>query len=262
MAKRMSEAIVADYEELRLKIGKIGGCVSAQEAAELFVGILYDYFQGSLVLLRLFITVRYDRLPEEDRLFVDKRGRDTRTSHLIRGATPIFTLLGTRGAMPEWDDRRQSQHFRCIPLASTAFVSSLSMLSRQFESVGFDLGLIDAWETAVAAKGRADGYRGMLYIRDAGIERDSQGRMIVPKQEFVAASGVQTVLGFGSGYTGHPLLVTLFAFTSETVERSVAEPIAALLDTYVGMTEQLVSKGRLFMPFIPGQEAVVPGAMQ
>ncbi|HEX9080333.1 MAG TPA: hypothetical protein VF795_12140, partial [Desulfuromonadaceae bacterium] len=144
------------------------------------MGALYGHFSDSLVLLRLFLTVRYNALPEGDRLFVERRGRETNTSHLIHNATPIFTLLATRGRLPEWDDRRNSSHFRCIPLVSTAFVASLSMFSRQFGSVGFDLGLVDAWETEVAARGCADRYCGVLYIRDAANDRDEQGRMIVP----------------------------------------------------------------------------------
>lgn len=246
MTRHVSDISAADYEELQVEMREIGGSGSAQEAAQRFVNRLYEQFNDSLVLLRLFITARYDQLTEEDRRFVDGRGRDTNTSHLIHGATPIFTLLGTRGGRREWNDRSTSSHFRCIPLASSAFVSSLSMLSRQFESVGFDLGQIDRWETEVAAAGRADRYRGLLYIADAGIDRDSQGRMIVPKQEFVVVNGVKSVLGFGCGYARHAALLTLFAFTNETVEKTSVEPIVALLDGYRDVTEELVRRGRLF----------------
>jgi hypothetical protein len=55
------------------------------------------------------------------------------------------------------------------------------MLSRQFECVGLDLGLIDDLETRVASVGRADRYRGMLYIGDEGNDRETHGRMIVPR---------------------------------------------------------------------------------
>lgn len=246
MPRRLPDATPADYEGLLAEMQGIAGCSCAQEAAQDFVDRLYGRFRDSLVLLRLFITVPYDRLPEEDRCFVDGRVRATNTSHLIQGATPVFTLLGTRGKKPEWNDRRASVHFRCIPLVSTAFVASLSMLSRQFESVGFDLGLIDAWESKVAATGRADQFRGMLYIRNAGTDRDAQGRMIVPRQEFVAESAVRTTLGFGSGYARHPTLVTLFAFTNETVERSAVEPFANLLEAFISSTESLVGQSRFF----------------
>ncbi len=246
MTQSLSDAKAADYEELLKEIQGIACCFSAQELAQRFVDVIYKRFCDSLVLLRLFITVRYDQLTEKDRRFVDSRGRDTSTSHLINSATPIFTLLGTRGAKPEWNDRRASSFFRCIPLASTAFISSLSMLSRQFESVGFDLGLIDAWETKVAPTGRADQYRGMLYVGDSATDRDPQGRMVVPKQEFVAACGVKTSLGFGSGYAGHPTLVTMFAFTNEYVEPAVVRPMTTLLDHYMNVSEELVKRGRVF----------------
>lgn len=244
--KRLSDAAAGDFAALHEGVQEIAGCRSLQEAAQRFADILHEPFSGSLVLLRLFTTVRYDRLPGEDRRFVDGRGRDTNTIHLFHPAMPVFTLLGTRGKREEWNDRRASSHFRCIPLVSTTFVASLSMLSRQFASVGFDLGLIDAWDTDVAATGRADRYRGMLYIRDAGSARDSQGRMIVPKQEFVAEWGVRTTLGFGSGYQRHPALVTLFAFTNETVAQSTVAPCADLLEAYVASTESLVGTGRIF----------------
>lgn len=247
MAKRLSEATVLDYEKLLEETQEITNCACVQESAQKFMDGLYERFSESLVLLRIFLTVRYDELPEEDRHFVDERGRQINSSHLINDATPIFTQFGTRGSRPEWNNRRDSSFFRCIPLVSTAFVSSLSMLSRQFESVGFDLGLIDAWEEKVISAGRADQYRGLLYIKDAGIDRDSKGRMVVPKQEFVAANNVKTTLGFGSGYTGHPTLVTVFAFTNETIDISTLEPFKNLLEKFISSTESLVSQGRFFM---------------
>ena len=246
MTKRLSDATPADYEGLPEEMQGVAGSSCLQAAAQKFVDRLHERFRDSLVLLRLFTTMRYDALPEEDRHFVDCRGRATGTSHLIKGATPIFTLLGTRGKKPEWNDRRASAHFRCIPLPSTAFVASLSMLSRQFASVGFDLVLIDAWETKVAPLGRADHYRGMLYIGDAGSERDAQGRMIVPKQEFVVANGVKSVFGLGSGYPNYPSLVTLFAFTNEELSGDALEPVTSLLEFFIASTESLVGKDRFF----------------
>lgn len=246
MAQRLSDSTTADYEELLATLRKVAVPGSAQDAAQQFVEVIFEQFSESLVMLRLFITVRYDRLPLEDRLFVDERGRATNTSHLIHGATPVFTLLGSRGERPEWNDRTASSHFRCIPLSSTAFVSSLSMLSRQFESVGLDLAIIDDWETKVAALGRGDQFRGTLYIRDASIDRDLQGRMIVPKQDFVAANGVKSVFGFGSGYENHPSLVTLFAFIREELAERALEPFTDLLKAFVASTETLVAKELFF----------------
>lgn len=246
MTQRLLAAATADYGELQEEMRWITDCSCVQEAAQRFVEMLYGRFSDSLVLLRLFVTPRYDELPDEDRLFVDERGRATNTSHLIHAATPIFTLLGTRGARPEWNDRRASAHFRCIPLASTVFVASLSMLSRQFESVGLDLGLIDDWESTVASVGRADHFRGVLHIRDAAADRDSQGRMIVPKQDFVAAYGVKSVFGFGSGYVSRPVLVTLFAFTREELAEDAPALLTDMLEQFTASTDVLARQGRFF----------------
>jgi hypothetical protein len=70
--------------------------------------------------------------------------------------------------------------------------------------------------------------------------------MIVPKQDFVAASGVKSTFGFGRGYKDYPALVTPFIFTNESVERSVLQPVTNLLEAYISSTETVVGQGRYF----------------
>jgi hypothetical protein len=244
--KRLSAATSGDIEILLDRLLRVDGFVTAEEAARSFVGMLYGYFQGSLVLLRLFMTVGYGELPAADREFVDKRAVDSGGSHLIHARTPILTLLATRGLRSNWNERSKSQRFRCIPLVSGEYIASLPMLSMQFKSMNFDLNLIDAWDEAIIAKGRADRYSGMLYIRDAAGGRDEHGRMIVPAQEFVADNNVRTVFGFGSGYAHHPALLTLFAFTNDGLNETMMKPFARLLATYRSLTEELIRSGSIF----------------
>ena len=243
--KRLSEAHAADFAMLLDRVRALGGFACAREAAQAFVTILYDHFRESFVLLRLFTTVRYDELPLPERQFVDRRGNDAGIAHLIDDRTPVLTWLGSRGEHADWQERQKSQRFRCIPLASGAFVASLSMLAAQLRSMAFDPALIDSWDTAVVAGG-ADRYAGLLHIRDAASDRDAQGRLIVPMQEFVALHNVRTVLGFGTGYGNHPTLVTLFAFTNETLDREAMAPFAALLQAYLTLSQGLVAQGRVF----------------
>jgi hypothetical protein len=80
------------------------------------VNLLYGRFNDSLVLVRLFNTCPIGGLSDEDWMFVATRGRETDNSHLIHAATPVFTLLGTRGMRSESNDRRASADFRSIPL--------------------------------------------------------------------------------------------------------------------------------------------------
>jgi hypothetical protein len=91
----------------------------------------------------------------------------------------------------------------------------------------------------------------MLYIRNAGTDRDEQGRMIVPVQDFVAVHGIRPVLGYGSGYKNHPTMVTLFAFTREDIEKAQVEQLAVLLKAYVSISAELVRQRRIFRRSLP-----------
>jgi len=243
--KKMSDANPDDFEFLLDSVKRIKAFDTAEDLAQAFIDIIYDHFQDSLVLLRLFSSVPYAALLAEDKKLVDKKANDSGTAHLYKDGTPILTLLGTRGQKSDWNERHKSQGFRCIPLVSSTYVASLSMLSMQFKKMEFDFGLFDTWDTTIVAKGHANEYSGMLYIRHACTERDEQGRMIVPHQEFVAEYNVKTVLGFGDGYSNHPTIVNLFAFTNEILRESMMKPFASLLESYISISKELVGKGRI-----------------
>lgn len=243
--KKMSDSTPTDFEILLNSVNRIKGIDTAAALAQAFIDIIYEYFQESLVLLRLFASVPYAALPTLDKQLVGKKADDSGTAHLYNDGTPILTLLGTRGQKSDWNERHKSQGFRCVPLVSSAYVASLSMLSMQFKKMQFDFGLFDTWDTTVVAKGRADEYTGMLYIHHAGTGKDDQGRMIVPHQEFVAEYNVKTVLGFGGGYSNHPTFVTLFAFTNENLSESMMKPFASLLESYISISKELVGGERV-----------------
>lgn len=244
--KKLSTANHADVASLSDSIKKLHGFNAAEGAAQAFINTVYDYFEQSFVLLRLFSSIPYSALSSTDRQLVDKKANDSETKNLLKGTTPILTLLGTRGHKPDWNVREMSKGFRCIPLTSSAYVASLSMLSMQFRQMQFDFTSFDTWDTAITAKGRADHFTGMLYVKHAALDKDEQGRMIVPRQDFVAENEVKTVLGFGSGYPHHPTIVTLFAFTNETLEQSSMKSLSSLLEDYVSISEYLISADRIF----------------
>lgn len=159
--KKLSDANPVDFEILLNSVKKIKELNTAEEVAQAFIDLIYEYFQESLVLLRLFSSVPYSALSAQDKQLVDKKATDTATAHLYKDATPILTLLGTRGQKSEWNERNKSQGFRCIPLVSGAYVASLSMLAMQFRKMTLDFELFDAWDKTVVAKGRADQYSGI-----------------------------------------------------------------------------------------------------
>lgn len=243
--KKISDATPGDFEYLLNMVKRTYAVDAAEKLAQAFVDTIYEYFQESLVLLRLFSSVPYAVLPVQDRQLVDKKANDSGTAHLYSDRTPILTLLGTRGKKPDWNERSKSQGFRCIPLVSSGYVASLSMLAMQFRKMNFDLGLFDDWEATIITKGRADQFSGMLYVNNAGIEKDELGRMIVPRQEFVAENNVMTTLGFGGGYSNHPTIAILFAFTNEILSESMVKPFAILLDAYISISKEHVGNGRI-----------------
>lgn len=243
--KKLSDANSNDFEILLHSVRKIPVTDTAERLAQAFVDIMYEYFQESLVLLRLFSSVPYAALPAQDKQLVDKKAHDSGTAHLCNDGTPILTLVGTRGKQSDWNERQKSRGFRCIPLISGEYVASLSMLSMQFRKMNLDPGLFDRWDAAIVARGRADEYSGMLYVENAGIDKDELGRMIVPRQDFVAENNVRTALGFGAGYAHHPTIVTLFAFTNEILSESMMKPFGSLLEAYISISKELVGKGRI-----------------
>jgi hypothetical protein len=244
--KKLSDANSSDFGLLQKSVKGIKGIDTAEELAQEFINIIYEYFGESLVLLRLFSSVPYSALVPYDKQLVDKKAKDSGSVHPYDDGTPILTLLGTRGRKSDWNERSKSQGFRCIPLVSSEYVASLSMLSMQFKKMNFDLGLLDKWDTGIVARGNADGYAGMLYVNQADVDKDEQGRMIVPRQEFVAEENVKTVFGFGSGYSDHPTIVTLFAFTNEILNESLMKPFSSLVEAYISLSKEQVRNGRIF----------------
>ena len=244
--KKLSEANSGDFEMLLSSVKIIKGLGTAQEQAQKFVDTIYEYFQESLVLLRLFSSVPYSALPILDMQLFDKKVKDSGHARRCNDRTPVLTLLATRGQKPDWNERVRSHGFRCIPLVSGEYVSSLSMLSMQFRKMNLAPGLFDTWETAVVARGRADEFSGMLYVNNAGTDKDELGRMIVPRQEFVAENNVRTVLGFGNGYSNHPAIVTLFAFTNQILSESMMKPFESLIEAYMSISSEHVINGRVF----------------
>jgi hypothetical protein len=244
--KRISEANPEDFDYMLDSIERLDGFDSAQELAQAMVGICYERFQKSLVLLRLFLTAPYSALPAHDRQLVDEKTKVSETFDLLRAGTPVLTLMGTRGWAPAWNERDKSRGFRCIPLVSSKYVASLSMLAMQFRNMNFDFESFDGWDASMAGAEQTGKYSGMLYVRDAAVDRDDLGRMVVPRQEFVAEYGVKTALGFGAKYPNYPAMGILFTFTDEILTRSEAEPFARLLEAYLSHSEKLVGNGAIF----------------
>ena len=117
------------------------GAASLEAAADRLVRYLYDSFtlaqteESACVLVRLFKTTPYGRLPPELRdLAVTKLGKIPDDPSL-----PCLTLLASASAVQGWNDPSRSSRYRVIPLGSPDDFAQLPMFSQLFHQLGISL---------------------------------------------------------------------------------------------------------------------------
>ncbi len=238
-----SAAPVLDEVNAQLKdyTGQEGATLEG--AAQLATDLFYEEFCDSVVLVRVFATVPFGRLPAFNRSFVTELAKQHDIADLMHDDTPVLSLVGTRGAEPAWNDRRQSEGHVGIPLASTAFISRIPMMSRLLTQIGFDLEGIDS--QAIDIRTLA-GLSGVFYVPDGATAVDALGRKIISAQDFVSSAGVKTVFGLAGSYPSGQAFLTLIAFCRQTIEKSRAERLLPLMSRMVLNTKKLVANGTIF----------------
>ncbi|MBN2393930.1 MAG: hypothetical protein JXR84_24565 [Anaerolineae bacterium] len=245
----MSKISTIEITELAPVLNKVkeksSGCQTLEEAAQRVTDGLYDEFNDSIVLVRLFATVPFGKLPAANRTFVSRLAQNQSITQLINDNTLVLSLLGTRGARATWNDRHQSQGHVGIPLASAAFIDKIPMMSRLLKEIGLDLDWIDRRDTDIVIKamGRVSG---VFYVQDAKTAVDQQGRKIIAAQDFVEANQVKTVFGLGGGYATSQTFVTLIVFCREALVKSQAALFTPVITNFKANTMSLASGGKIF----------------
>ena len=178
---------------------------SMEEAATRIVRYLYDELGDSdggraCVLVRLYKTHPYGGLPVDVRSFAGD----------VLGDVPpddvrCLTLLGTVGDLPAWNDRRQSQGHQAIPLPSEQLVEQLPMVRQLITQLGLEVSTVIRPDPASTRELSQRTYD-VFHVAEA------KGSSYLPAQDFVAAHGVASALGFGGMlYTGDFYAVVLFS---------------------------------------------------
>jgi hypothetical protein len=243
---KFAEADVAYQDALVSQVEQIKDCSTLEDVAQRYCDILYERFRESIVLARVFVTVPFGELPAENQGFVTTLATSAGISDLIGDQTPVMSLVGTRGILPNWNDRRKSQGHVGIPLASGEFIGSIPMMSRLLKQLGVDLDWIDQWDSSIVSEKFLTGLSGMFYVRDAGSELDRQGRKIIAAQDFVAAHDVKTVFGFGGAYLTGKAIITIIVFTRDTVEKAQIEGLQKSVNAFkIASMDQAIS-GHVF----------------
>jgi hypothetical protein len=217
---------------------------SLERAARRCVDAFYDAFQESVVLLRAFLTVAFETLPPFQRAFVERLAAAHDAAEQLGAATPVLSLLATRGVEPYWNDRRSSQGHVGIPFLNSRFITGVPMVAALLKELGLSLDWIDRQDAGMLkrALGRSTG---LFLVEHASSATDTLGRKIISAQDFVERYGIESVFGAGGAYFGGQILVYI-AFCRHHVPRSVAHRYTGLVNFFKARTLALATPGRIF----------------
>ena len=185
------------------------GAPSVEEAARRIVRYLYDNAvdpqtgERECALVRFFITLPYRALGEELQAAACGQLECPPSEETMN----CLVLLGTAGAEPEWNDRRQSRGHRAIPLPDERRVAQVPMIAELFRSLGVDApALVNRGDDVLRPSGEGKMYR-VFFVAEA------EGSPYIPAQdEFVKPHGIRSVLGWGGVLHGGELFaVVMFA---------------------------------------------------
>lgn len=234
-------------EVFRALDGELGRSASLEEAARRAVDCIYEDCGRRFALVRAFVTLPYASLGPSMRSVVEATASQAAASQAapLLPETPVLTLLGTRGAQQQWNDRRHSKGHVAIPLSSSAFIEAAPMIARLLS----DLELSDVVIPAERRKGVSvtrSSSSGIFYVEDAASARDDLGRLVIPAQDFVRAQKVKTVFGVGGAYRSRAVFA-LVCFSTEHVTRDAALRFLPLTMIFRTATAALERDRRVFM---------------
>jgi hypothetical protein len=243
----LSEASFSQIKDLKDKVTEgVKGARAFEQAAQIYTESIYSAFRESVVLARVFASIRYHNLPAEITRFVDVLASSKGISKLISKDTLVLTLMGSSGARPAWNDRKKSDGHIGIPLASADFIEAIPMMSRLLKELGVGLDWIDSGDTDIVKK-TIGSMTGMFYVPDARTAKDKKGRDIIAARDFVSSNDVQSVFGFGGGYLLTDVFCITIIFLREELSRQSAEQFAGMMAFFKTITNDLIKDKKLFV---------------
>lgn len=206
---------------------------------------MYEEFEDSISLVRLFATVPFGELPAPNREFVTELVASAGLSSLVDDHMLVLTLLGSRGEEAAWNDRHDSQGHVGIPLVSGDFIDAIPMMSRLLKELGLGLDWIDSRDTKIVSLGIGR-QSGVFHVPDAKTAVDEKGRKIIAAQDFVSNYGIKTVFGIGGGYLTGDIFITNIVFNREIIEKDQAKLFIPVVNTLKTCTTTLASTNKIF----------------
>lgn len=173
--------------------------------------------QPACALVRMFVTVPYARLDDEQRAFA---------LALLGGKEPpptmkCLTLLATAGEQAEWNDRRRSVGHLALPLASPESVSRSPMIAQLIRQLGIEIGSLLSADPQLLTDTQQHTFN-VFHVEKA------KGSPFIPAQlAFVEPFGIESVVGFGGLLPPGELFATII-FSRTPVSRSTADMLRTL----------------------------------
>ena len=172
----------------------------AVDALNYLYNRLNDGADDPCALIRFFRTMAFDELTPD----LKDVARKSLTSAQEKTVN-CLTLLASRGMIPEWNDRFESQHHQVIPLTSSKMIESAPMVAQLIKRLGIEVAQVLTPTPNVFLNPTQKTYN-VLYVPEA--LGDST---IVAQQNFVIPYGVRSVIGFGGLLpTGDMFAVMMF----------------------------------------------------
>ncbi len=224
-----------------------------EEAAQELATALHKWFEESVVIARVFLTIPFGGLPPANKEFVQKLADSAGTASELRAITPVLSLIGTHGQEEDWCDRRKSKGHVGIPLISLDFVDAVPMVSRLLKDLGIPLEWVDSHDAEIIIETIGQ-TAGLFFVQNAAEATDHQGRKIITSQEFVSAYDVKSVFGVGGAYDWGEVIV-IIVFCRDAFSRATAERFLALTNLFTSKTSSLVVARKIFCN---GHKTILP----
>ena len=205
----------------------------------------YETFEQSVVLVRVFVTVPFAMLMEDEQAIGRAVLERKQITDPVESTTPVMTLLGTRGVEKSWCDRLTSQGHRAFPLVSRLLIESMPMTAQLLQVLGSERGSAAPKDAGLTEKAWGAGRAGLFYVEHAAHTVDTQGRKIIGAQSFVEQYNVQTVFGAARAYRDDLFLVQLF-FCRHHVSRERAREFLPLVGILRGTTIRAIDSNNVF----------------
>jgi hypothetical protein len=242
----INDATASSIQNLRDIINdRIKNAEAFDSAAQNIIEAIYEEYQESMVLARLYATIPLEKLPVTNQNFVNALVATKQASDLLKMQTPVLSLLGTYGVETEWNDRRNSRTHTGYPLISEDFVEGIPMMASLLKELGMSLDWFAPPKDDIASKS-VSRIVGEFYVADAKTALDHKDRYIISAQDFVANHNVKTVFGLGSvNVISRTFIVTIFFTRHEITRQKVAQfmPLMSGINTAVS---KLILQNKLF----------------